>query len=178
MQIDEYLDWTKQIEYMYKNLQKSLFLLKRIRPFITEQMAMVFYKTIIQSKVDYCSGVWGNTAKTRIAKLQKILNRALRIVMRVEWTFPSEALFQLIQTKFNNHIDTLSDRSNKQLLHIMYKIVNENMPPTICKLFSFKKYIYSLRKATLQLEVPKPTTNFKKRSKKISRCKNVEQSIK
>ena len=127
-------------------------------------MAMVFYKTIIQSKVDYCSVVWGNTAKTRIAKLQKILNRALRIVMRVKWTFPSEALFQLIQTKFNNHIDTLSDRSNKQLLHIMYKIVNEKMPPTICKLFSFKKYIYSLRKATLQLEVPKPTTNFKKRS--------------
>ena len=46
----------------------------------------------------------------------------------------------------------------------MYKIVNRNMPPTITDLFPYRQYVYGLRKTTLQLEVPKPTTNFKKRS--------------
>ena len=46
----------------------------------------------------------------------------------------------------------------------MYKIVNGNLPPHIVNLFSYRQYLYGLRKTTLQLEIPKPSTNIKKRS--------------
>ena len=164
VQIDQHLDWVKHVECMQKKLHKCLYLLKRIRPFINKQMAMTFYKTIIQSKIDYCSVIWGNVAKTHADKLQKIQNRALRIIMRVNWRFPSETLFQIIQTEFHDTIDQLFERCNKQMLCVMYKIVNGNLPPNIVNLFSYRQYLYGLRKTTLQLEIPKPTTNFKKRS--------------
>ena len=183
VQIDQYLDWAKHVESMQKTLQKSVFLLKRIRPFITEQMAMIFYKTIIQSKIYYCS-IWGNMAKTYNDKLQKIQNRALRAAMRVDWKFPSEALFRLIQTKFNKSIDRLWERRDKQLLYVMYKIVNGNMPINITNNFSYRQYLYGLRKTTLQFDVPKPSTNFQKRSLAYRGSKiwnslpsNVKQSV-
>ena len=83
--------------------------------------------------------------------------------MRVNWRFPSEALYQMIQTEFNDTIDRLLERRNKQLLYVMYKIVNGNLPPHIVNLFSYKQYLYGLRKTTLQLEIPKPSKKFKKR---------------
>ena len=74
--------------------------------------------------------------------------------MRVNWRFSSEALYQMIQTEFNDTIDRLFERRNKQLLYVMYKIVNGNLPPHIVNLFSYRQY----------LNIPQPSTNFKKRS--------------
>ena len=90
-------------------------------------------------------------AKTYSDKLQKIQNRARRAVMSVDWKFPSEALFRLIQTKFNESIDRLCERRDKQLVYVMYKIVNGNMPTNITNIFSYRQYLCGLRKTTLRL---------------------------
>ena len=60
--------------------------------------------------------------------LEHTVERALRAVVRVDWKFPSEALFRMTQTKFNENIDRLFERRDKQLLYVMDKIVNGNMP--------------------------------------------------
>lgn len=156
--IDEHLDWVKHIEYLGKKIAKDIYLLKRIRPYVTKQTALTFYTSIIQSRFDYCSIIWGNAGKGCLDKLQKLQNRSLRIVLQVDWYFPSKNLFDILK------IDNLSDRRNKQTLHMMYKIAYDMIPGEFLKYFVPKEFYYGLRNAHKCFELSKPRTNFKKRS--------------
>ena len=42
--IDEHLDWGKHIEYLCKKVLKDIYLLKRLRPYVTQQTALILYK--------------------------------------------------------------------------------------------------------------------------------------
>ena len=132
--------------------------MKRLRPYVTQQTALTFYKSVIQSRFDYCSIIWGNAGKGCFEKLQKMQNRALRVVLQVEWRFPSRELFDLLK------IDNLSDRRDKHVLYYMYKIVHNMTPGEFIKYFVPKEFHYGLRNAHKNMELPKPRTNFKKRS--------------
>ena len=156
--IDEHLDWNKHIEYLGKKIAKDIYLLKRIRSYLTQETALTFYKSIIQSRFDYCSIVWGNAGKGILDRLQKLQNRALRIILKVDWRFPSHNLYGIL------NIDNLSDRRNKQILHMMYKIAHDMIPGDFLKYFVLKEFYYGLRNSNKCLELPKPRTNFKKRS--------------
>ena len=41
----------------------------------------VIYQALIQSHFDYCNVVWGNYGKTLSNKLQKLPNRAMRVLI-------------------------------------------------------------------------------------------------
>ena len=90
--IDECLNWNIQVEKIIKDITSSIYLLKRIRPYITQNSAMLFYKSIIQAKFDYCDVIWGNCGKGSLNRLQKLQNRALRIVLNVEWMYSTVTL--------------------------------------------------------------------------------------
>ena len=97
--LDEYLDWSKQADKLKQDVGKSLYLLKRIRPFISQQTALVFYKSLIQSKFEYCDVIWGNLGKVLNDHLQRLQNRALRCVLDVDWMYPSELLCTKLDVK-------------------------------------------------------------------------------
>ena len=156
--IDEHLDWIKHTDYLGKKIAKDIYLLKRIRPYLTQETALTYYKSIIQSRFDYCSLVWGNAGKGILDKLQKLQNRALRIILKVDWRFPSHSLYDILK------IDNLSDRRNKQILHMMFKIAHDMIPGDFLKYFVPKEFHYGLRNAHKCFELPKPRTNFKKKS--------------
>ena len=140
--------------------------MKRIRPYVTQQTALTFYKSVIQSKFDYCSIIWGNGRMRDLEKLQKLQNRALRAVLQAEWRFPRHELFNILK------IDNLSIRRDKHVLHIMYKIVHEMAPGDFMKYFVLRQFHYRLRNTNKILEIPKPHTNFKKRSLSYRGTKN------
>ena len=156
--IDEYLDWSKQAEKLKQDVGKSLYLLKRIRPFISKETALVFYQSLIQSKFDYCDVIWGNLGKVLTDRLQKIQNRALRCVLDVDWMYPSELLFTQLNVK------RLEQRRNVRTLHVMYKIAHDMLPESTCNQFIFSNNNYTLRRSYFKIKLPPVKTNFKKRS--------------
>ena len=83
--IDRNLSWNSQIEHVKKKINKNIYLLKRLRPFINQRTALLFYKSVIQCNFDYCSTVWTNCSKSHLNQLQILQNRSLRIVMNVDY---------------------------------------------------------------------------------------------
>ena len=156
--IDESLNWSKQTEKTSKEVISRIYLLKRIRPYITQQTALMYYKSIIQVKFDYCDVVWDNCAKTYLDKLQKLQNRALRTVLNVNWRYPT----QLIYNQLGIH--KLEVRHKHRILHIMYKIAHRLYPETLCQRFSFKYSSYNFRRNLMKFESCRFLTNFKRRS--------------
>ena len=155
--IDETLQWNAHIEYIHKKVAKYVYLLKRVRDMIDQRTSLLFYKSIIQSHLDYCNVVWGNTGKRNCDKLQVLQNRSLRIVMKVNYLFPTNDLYNTL------HLDRLNIRRSKQLAHSVFRAVRHLGPPCINDLFTQCDKSYNTRSGHTQLKLPKPKTNYCKR---------------
>ena len=54
--------------------------IKRIKPFVSLEILHYIYNALVQPHFYYCSIFWGNCCKTLSEKLQKLQNRAARIL--------------------------------------------------------------------------------------------------
>jgi hypothetical protein len=78
--IDHNLSWNIHIEKLCKKIASGIGALKRTRPFVPCHTLLSIFNSLVQPHFDYCSVVWGNCSKTFSTKLQKLQNRAARII--------------------------------------------------------------------------------------------------
>lgn len=57
--IDNNLTWSVHVDFISKKISKNLWLLSRLKDYLTTEHRVQFYKTYIQPHIDYCSTVWG-----------------------------------------------------------------------------------------------------------------------
>ena len=62
--IDETLNWRSQVDLITKKVNKSLYVLRRLREFTDLETLVNAYKTLVQPHFDYCSQVWGRLGIT------------------------------------------------------------------------------------------------------------------
>ena len=65
-----------------KKVNAGLRILRRLREIVDYRTLITIYQSIIQPHFDYCSQVWGCLGKGLSDKLQKLQNRAFRIITR------------------------------------------------------------------------------------------------
>ena len=80
--IDKHLAWHDHIDKLCKKVASAIDALKRVRSFITIDASTQIYQSLIQPHFDYCCMVWDGLGETLSTKLQKLQNRAARVVMR------------------------------------------------------------------------------------------------
>lgn len=155
--IDEYLEWGAHVRHMKSKIAKCLYLLRRIRPYISQNEALILYKTLIQCHLDYCDGVWGNTGKGYIDQLSMLQKRALKIVLMVNRRYPTEQLFHQLK------INTVTERLNERMILFMHKILYGTVPEYLTRRFIFQNSHYVTRKSENSICVPRVKTNYGKR---------------
>ena len=158
LQIDEHLTWTRLVENISKKIASAIGALKRVRQFIDTSTAQTIYGALIQPYFDYCSSVWDGLNVTLNDKLQKLQNRAARVIAKSRYYASSSNLFSKLGW------DNLLTRRKKQKAILMFKIINELTPLYLRELFEYRSTGYNLRKSENTLFVPKPRTNYGKRS--------------
>ena len=160
LDIDESLSWNKHIEIISKKTASGIGALKRISPFFPGYTLQYIFNSIIQPHSDYCCVVWDNCTKFSAEKLQKLQNRAARIL-----TFSS------YKTKADFLIEELgwrkleSQRKNQKTL-MVYKSLNKLAPDYLRLLFNSRNAVtsYTLRDTDGKLAVPMRRTNYLKNS--------------
>ena len=65
-----------------KKVSSAIGALKRVRPFTSKETAIQIYNALIMPHFDYCSPVWDCLSGYLIDKLQKLQNRAARIITK------------------------------------------------------------------------------------------------
>ena len=78
--IDEHLSWNDQIQNVVTKVSKGIGMLRRIGQFVPKSTFLRIYNAIVLSHFDYCSLVWDNCCEYLTGKLQKLQNRAVRII--------------------------------------------------------------------------------------------------
>ena len=99
--------------------------------------------------------MWGSCSKSLSQKLQKLQNRAARVLTFSNYDRSTDELLQMV-----NWVKLDRQRLvNKSIM--MYKIVNNIVPEYLSSRFVFR---YNLRDSDGTLAIPQPRTNYCKRS--------------
>ena len=77
---DERLSWDTHIEYISKRVSSAIGELKQMRSLVPFDTALTIYNSLIQPMFDYCDVVWDNLSITATQRLQKLQNRAARVI--------------------------------------------------------------------------------------------------
>ena len=79
--IDQRLSWKPNTENICQKITSGLSALRRVKPFVADRNTLIFiYNAIVRPYFDYCSEVWDVFGDTQSKRLQKLQNRAARII--------------------------------------------------------------------------------------------------
>ena len=78
--IDNVLSLDIQTDSISKKLVFIISRLSRLKPVLPSHMLIYIYTSIIQAKIDYAISIWGYTTAHNINKVQRLQNRAARIL--------------------------------------------------------------------------------------------------
>ena len=158
--MDQHLSWKSNTENICKKVTAGISAIRRIKPFVDQDTLILIYNTIVRPYFDYCCEVWDVFGETQSKRLQKLQNRAARIILNisndVDYTIALRTLgWEPLQTE-----------RKKTKARMMYKLLNKMGPKSLTNLFSFKseKTNYHLRDVSSGLYLPKPRTNSMKNS--------------
>ena len=115
------------------------------------------HTSFIQSKLDYCCVVWEGLSAELSDKLQKLQNRAVRIITNSPYDASSGPLLEQLG------LYRLKVRRGKLLAIEMYKIYNGQVPIYLRKKFTKPLTPYGLRDSSSKLQLPLPKTNYGKK---------------
>ena len=118
------------------------------------------YNAFVTPHFDYCSMVWGNCGTVLKNKLQKLQNRAARIITRSGYEISSNEILS------NLNWCNLEIRRKQQKATLMYKIINGFPPNYLNELFTHvnQTHNYNLRMSEVNVKIPVPKSEYLKRS--------------
>jgi hypothetical protein len=122
LMIDDTLCLSAQVEKITKKVNTGRSIIRRLRDIVDYNTLITVYKSLIQPHFDYCSQVWGCLGKVLSDKVQRLQNRAFRIITREGYETRSKDI--LIKARFSD----LQTRREQQLATLMYKIKHKMLP--------------------------------------------------
>ena len=165
--INENLTWSNHIDTISKKISSGIGAVKRVNHCLPPSSLHNIYYGLIQPHLDYCSVVWDNCGKTLSNKLQRLQNRAARVLTCSSYDSNANQLLQQLNRK------KLETRRKIQKAEMVYKCLNGLAPDYLSSKFIQRKDIitsYDFRDSENKLAIPLPRTNYGKNSFSYSRA--------
>ena len=97
--VDNSLDWKEHIKVVFTKLSRAIGFLKHAKNILLIASLKTFYSSILEPHFRCCCSVWGCCGKTDIDQLQKLQNRAARILTNSSFDTPSRPLIESLGWK-------------------------------------------------------------------------------
>ena len=158
--IDEHLTWKNQVDSIKKKVSKGIAMLRRMKEYVFISTLIKVYNGIILPHFDYCSLVWDECADYLLAKLQKLQNRAARVITGSSYKTNSEDILSELNWQ------PLKERFRIKKAMFAYNVRNnDKLPQSMINKFKTKDNSnYNLRNNYTDFVLKKPKTNFMKKS--------------
>ena len=161
--IDSFLSWKNHIDNISSQIRSRLYLLRRIKPFLTQACCFRYYNSCIYSSFLYCSSAWGNCSNSLLLRLLKLQKLAARIILDADFSYSSTQLFAKLKWL------PISLLINFRKLVTLFNILNNpNSPRCLKENFKFLSSLRSsgaiTRACSSDLYVRHPRTNSGKRT--------------
>ena len=150
LKIDNKLKFNEHVTNLYIKGNQKLHALARISKYLSQDKLKIIMKTFIQSQFNYCPLVWMFHSRTLNNKINKLQERALRLVYKKDNLTFAELL------DLDNSV-TVHQRNLQKLATEMYKAQNQISPIPMQQLFKEQDISHDLRN-TRSWEVTKVRT--------------------
>ena len=160
VELDERMSWENHIDTICRKVGSGIGIIKRVKPFVPSQTLQNLYNSLVLPYFDYCSPLWDNCGSMLKEKLQKLQNRAARIMTGANYDVRSTDLLHAMSWK------NLNDRHKMNKSVLMFKILNNHSAPNFKDKFITRDTNlsnYNLRNADINFSVPKPRTEYLKK---------------
>ena len=125
-QTDNQLNWDKHTDTIKSKANR---LIKYSKKYLPSHVLSKMYRGIIEPHLSYCCSIWGCCNESKINVLQKIQNRAARMVTNSPYDASAAPLIQ------NLGWSTVSDLVRRETATLTYKSLNSLAPEYLKKLF-------------------------------------------
>ena len=112
------------MKHIIKKIASNIWLLSKIKTFLSQEYRVQFYKSYIQPHIDFCNTVWGSTSESNKLKILQLQKRAIRVILDYNVENTQEAMKSL-------NIQSIYDRLFLRKAKFMFKVFN-GLTPT-CK---------------------------------------------
>ena len=165
--VDNNLLWSDHVKHICKKISSYIWLLSKIKYFLSQEHRVQFYKSYIQPHIDFCNIVWTNSCEANKMKIFKLQKRACRVILDYKVEDSSEALRSL-------KILSVYDRLFLRKAKFMFKVYSGLTPSYISENFILRNDMdmsISLRSSTAGCFVPpRPNKECFKQSMRYSGC--------
>ena len=128
--IDERLTLKSYVDHIIKQMNKSLFFLRRVKRVITLEAMKLLYYSHIHSHLLYCLPLFTLMYRTDLSRLCRVQRKAVKIVYDKNPRSSCDELFHDLGTF---PLDILLE---KEILKIMHNIHSYRKPPELARFFS------------------------------------------
>ena len=87
--MDSTLSWQTHLDNVAKKIRQRIGVLSRVRKYMDQQLAIQLYNALILPLFDYFDVVYGNCSLSQLSKLQRLQNRAGKIILQVPFDTPT-----------------------------------------------------------------------------------------
>ena len=136
--IDNKLTFQQHVSKMCKKTSQKIHALSRISKFMDSNKLKLIMRTFIENEFNYCPLTWMFHNRTLNNKINKLHERALRLVYNNETSNFSELLSM-------DHAFTIHERNLQKLATLMYKVKNNISPVIVSNIFNTQEISYNLR---------------------------------
>ena len=127
--LDEHLTWNFQLNQIKTKLSRSCGLLAKLRYHVKKELLRAVYFAIFDSVLRYAVQVWGQRRNQTIKEIEKLQEKALRIMSFKGRNDPTNPLFKKLE------IIKLEDILLCNNCIFAYDQINENLPENFKNLF-------------------------------------------
>ena len=127
--IDEDLRWNTHINKLYTVLCRIVGLISRARHYVDSKHLLLLYNALFLPHVNYCCFIYSTTYSSHLQPIEKLQKRAIRLIdgqSRLAHTAPIFKKHKLLRLK---------DIGNQQILLLLLRKLNADLPPSIDQLF-------------------------------------------
>ena len=125
--LDKHLTFKQHINCLCSSISRCSFAINRVKHILPLNALKSLYFALIQSRLQYCIAVWGNS--NNVQKLQLIQKRAIRIINNKNCRHHTDPLFKA------NQILKITDMYKYHVSSFMYDFTHLFLPG------SFERYI-------------------------------------
>ena len=151
VQIDNSLNWKEHIKTVSTKVSRAIGFLKHAKTFLLQETLKILYTGIVEPHFRYCCSVWGCAGSTELNQLQKLQNRAARIITNSSFDTSSRPLIYRLGWK------TIEELVTSESKTMVFKSLHELAPQYLCDLFTRNSQCssYILRNTETDLRLPK-----------------------
>lgn len=135
--LDENISLKQNVNYIVKKVAKKVNFLRRLSKNISMFARLTIYKTIIAPHFEYCSSLLLYLNNNEMQILQKMQNKAMRVILQCNRYTPINSMLQIL------NFMTVRQRVLLKTLQLIYKIKNGMVPSYLYEKITYVRDIHS-----------------------------------